>query len=179
MPLVSIIVPVYNVEQYLHKCVDSILRQTYRDFELILVDDGSPDGCGAICDEYAVKDNRVRVIHQKNQGAAAARNRGLNCAEGCYVAFCDSDDQVSPQWLEHLLNASAPDTLPICAYCHHSAELGQAKDLPLSIGEPLARDEYFTFNCHGLAGYLWNALYDNRIIQEQKLRIRERKDRSD
>lgn len=100
--MISVIVPVYNVEPYLRECVDSILAQTYRDFELILVDDGSPDNCGAICDEYAEKDDRIRVIHQQNGGLSAARNAGLDVAMGEYVTFVDSDDQVSPVYLECL-----------------------------------------------------------------------------
>ena len=80
MPMISVIVPVYRVEKYIHRCVDSILAQTYDDFELILVDDGSPDNCGAICDEYAAKDNRVVVIHQENGGLSAARNAGIDWA---------------------------------------------------------------------------------------------------
>ena len=93
-PLISVIVPVYKVEKYLHRCVDSILNQTYRNLEIILVDDGSPDNCGAICDEYAAKDNRIRVIHQENTGVSAARNAGLEACTGEYVAFVDSDDYV-------------------------------------------------------------------------------------
>lgn len=92
MPKLSIIVPVYNVEKYLRKCVDSILNQTLVDFEVILIDDGSPDNCGKICDEYAKKDNRVRVIHKENGGLSSARNRGINIAKGKYITFVDSDD---------------------------------------------------------------------------------------
>lgn len=105
MPEISIIVPVYKAEPYLHRCVDSILAQTFTDFELILVDDGSPDNCGAICDEYAEKDSRVRVIHQDNQGQAAARNHGVDRAVGKLVCFVDSDDAVHPQMLEQLYSA--------------------------------------------------------------------------
>ncbi len=94
MPTVSIIVPVYRTEPYLRRCVDSILAQTYTDFELILVDDGSPDGCPAICDEYAEKDNRVRVIHQKNGGTCKAKNAGIRMATGKYITFTDSDDVI-------------------------------------------------------------------------------------
>ena len=89
---ISVIVPVYNVEKYLCQCVDSILGQTYRDLEVILVDDGSPDGCPRICDEYARKDGRVKVIHKKNGGLSDARNAGLEMAGGEYVIFVDSDD---------------------------------------------------------------------------------------
>lgn len=107
MPEISVIVPVYRAEDYLHACVDSILSQTVSDFELILVDDGSPDGCGAICDDYAARDSRVRVIHQENQGQAAARNHALAVAKGEWVCFVDSDDAVHPQMLERLGQAAA------------------------------------------------------------------------
>ena len=106
MPEISVIVPVYKAEAYLHACIDSILSQTFSGFELILVDDGSPDGCGAICDDYAARDSRVRVIHQKNQGQAAARNHALASAEGEWVCFVDSDDAVHPQMLERLRQAA-------------------------------------------------------------------------
>ena len=107
MPEISVIVPVYKAEDYLHACVDSILSQTVSDFELILVDDGSPDGCGAICDDYAARDSRVRVIHQENQGQAAARNHAFSIAKGEWVCFVDSDDAVHPQMLERLGQAAA------------------------------------------------------------------------
>ena len=100
MAAISVIVPIYKVEAFLHRCVDSILAQTFADFDLVLVDDGSPDGCGAICDDYAARDSRVRVIHQKNQGQAAARNHALAAAKGDWVCFVDSDDAVHPQMLE-------------------------------------------------------------------------------
>lgn len=105
MPTISAIVPVYNARKYIHRCVDSILAQTFTDFELILVDDGSPDSCGAICDEYAAKDSRIRVIHQENQGQAAARNHAVAVARGEWVCFVDSDDMIHPQMLEHLYRA--------------------------------------------------------------------------
>ena len=104
IPKISIIVPVYNVESYLPRCIDSILAQTYTDFELILVDDGSPDNSGAICDEYAAKDSRIRVIHKENGGVSSARNTGLDFASGKYISFVDSDDVVHPQMYEILLS---------------------------------------------------------------------------
>lgn len=97
---ISIIVPIYKVERYLKRCVDSILNQTFTDFELILVDDGSPDNCGRICDEYAEKDNRIYVIHKENGGLSDARNAGLDYATGQYIIFVDSDDFVEPDLLE-------------------------------------------------------------------------------
>ena len=102
MPSISVIVPVYKVEQYLPACVGSILAQTFSDFELILVDDGSPDNCGAMCDAYAEQDPRVRVIHQENGGLSAARNSGIDIAQGEYITFVDSDDLITPQFLNCL-----------------------------------------------------------------------------
>lgn len=101
-PLISIIVPVYKVEPYLHKCVDSILSQTYTHLEIFLVDDGSPDNCGKICDEYAQKDNRIKVIHKKNGGLSDARNVAIDVAKGEYITFVDSDDFVTSDYVETL-----------------------------------------------------------------------------
>lgn len=105
-PKISIIVPVYKVEQYINKCVDSILNQTFKDFEVILIDDGSPDNCGKICDEYANKDERIKVIHKKNGGLSSARNAGLDIAKGEYIGFVDSDDYIEPDMYEILYNLS-------------------------------------------------------------------------
>ncbi|MDD6237531.1 MAG: glycosyltransferase family 2 protein, partial [Clostridiales bacterium] len=100
MPKISVIMPVYNSEQFLRMAVDSVLNQTFEDFELIMVDDGSKDQSGAICDEYAQKDARVKVIHQENGGICAARNTGMKAAEGEYLAFIDNDDEYLPNLLE-------------------------------------------------------------------------------
>lgn len=103
--MISIIVPVYRVESYLSRCVDSLLAQTYTDLEIILIDDGSPDNSSVICDEYARQDARIRVIHQENAGLSAARNVGMRIASGEYIGFVDSDDYVAPQMYEKLLLA--------------------------------------------------------------------------
>lgn len=103
--MVSIIVPIYNVENYLKACLDSILGQTYQDFELILVDDGSPDDCGVICDSYATLDKRVKVIHKENGGVSDARNVGMKEATGEYVLFIDGDDRIHPQMVEVLITS--------------------------------------------------------------------------
>lgn len=102
MPAISVIVPVYKVEPYIHKCVDSILGQTFSDIQVILVDDGSPDTCGDICEEYAKKDERVQVVHKENGGLSDARNAGIPYAKGEYVIFLDSDDYVEKDMLEYL-----------------------------------------------------------------------------
>lgn len=100
MPKISIIVPVYKVEKYLHRCLDSIVAQNFTDWECILVDDGSPDGSGKICDEYAEKDGRFKVFHQENQRVSAARNKGLDNAKGEWIGFVDSDDWVSKDYFQ-------------------------------------------------------------------------------
>ena len=102
MPKISVIVPVYKAEQYLRSCIDSILSQSFSDFELILVDDGSPDNSGAICEEYASKEARIKVLHQTNQGQAAARNHAMKMARGEWICFVDSDDLIHPQMLQLL-----------------------------------------------------------------------------
>lgn len=101
---ISVIVPVYNVEKYLKKCVQSVLDQDFKDFELILVDDGSTDNSGSICDDYALKDSRIRVIHKKNGGLSDARNKGTDCAKGKYITYVDSDDYISKEYLKTLNN---------------------------------------------------------------------------
>lgn len=105
MVKVSIIVPVYRVEKYLRRCLDSLVVQTLREIEIVCVDDGSPDACGEILEEYAVKDHRIRVVHRENGGLSAARNSGLAVATGRYVMFCDSDDYVDADWCERLYRA--------------------------------------------------------------------------
>ncbi|MFA6343015.1 MAG: glycosyltransferase family 2 protein, partial [Fibrobacteraceae bacterium] len=101
-PLISVIIPVYNGESYLRQCIESIQGQTYAPLEIILVDDGSTDGSGKLCDEYGNADSRIQVIHQNNQGLSGARNRGLRQCSGEYIAFVDGDDAVSEDYLEFL-----------------------------------------------------------------------------
>ena len=113
MPKLSVIVPVYNTEKYLRECIDSILAQTFTDFELILVDDGSTDSSGAICDEYAAKDPRIQVIHQENGGATVARRSGVSCARGEYITFVDSDDWISKE-MYVVMMAQQPADIIIC-----------------------------------------------------------------
>ena len=118
MDLISVIVPVYKVEAYLDRCVQSIVDQTYRNLEIILVDDGSPDNSGAICDAWAAKDSRIRVIHKENAGAGAARNTGLDAATGEIVSMVDSDDYLEVHMYEHLLSLMTADVdIAECDIC--------------------------------------------------------------
>ena len=118
MPLVSIIVPIYKVESYLRRCLDSVISQTYVNLEIILVDDGSPDNCPQICDEYAEKDKRVVVIHKKNGGLSDARNAGLDICKGEYISFVDSDDWIDEKYIEILFNLLQTERADIAIINH-------------------------------------------------------------
>lgn len=124
-PLVTIIVPVYNVHAYVGECIESLMHQTYTNLEILLVDDGSTDGSDKLCEEYARKDNRIRVIHQENQGPAAARNAGLDHTKGEYVAFVDSDDVVAPVFVERLyrLLKKYHADISACGYVRESEKM--------------------------------------------------------
>ena len=123
MPLISVIVPVYKAEAYLEACIDSILSQTFPDYEILLVDDGSPDNSGRICEDYAAKYDCISVIHQENQGQAAARNHALPLAKGQWICFVDSDDVIHPQYLQILYDAVIRFQVPIsmCRYVEAAA----------------------------------------------------------
>ncbi|MBO6248600.1 MAG: glycosyltransferase, partial [Bacteroidales bacterium] len=115
MPLISVIIPVFNGESYLRSCLESVLSQTLADFEAIVVDDGSTDGSSRICDEFSARDDRIRVIHQFNQGVSAARNAGLELATGQYIFFIDGDDTIVPETLESLYDAASDGDYDIAA----------------------------------------------------------------
>ena len=123
-PLISVIIPVYNVEKYLNKCIDSILAQTYKNIEIIIIDDGSTDNCGKICDEYALSDNRIKVIHKSNSGVSAARNDGIEISSGDYIVFVDSDDYVTVDYVECLYNGLLENDadMAVCGYVIPDAE---------------------------------------------------------
>lgn len=167
MPEISIIVPVYKVEPYLRRCVDSILNQTFTDFELILVDDGSPDNCGHLCDILAEQDTRIRVIHQDNHGLSVARNAGVDASIGEYVCFVDSDDLVTPDYCERLLELldGTEYDFSYCGVCRF-----QDGELP----KPNNRDEEFnTTNCEYLQAQfeqktefgVWNKLFRSNFVK--------------
>ena len=116
--LVSIIIPVYKVEKYLAQCIESVLSQDYSNIEVILVDDGSPDKCGLICDEFAKKDSRITVIHKQNEGLSSARNSGIDIAKGKYISYIDSDDYISDKYISTMINEFSDNNtdLVICSY---------------------------------------------------------------
>lgn len=169
MPNISIIVPVYKVERFLSRCVDSILSQTFSDFALILVDDGSPDNCGALCDAYATQDSRVRVIHQKNGGLSAARNAGIDAAlaadDGQWLAFVDSDDWVHPQYLQTLYDAAHKTgcLLSVCDLYRTSGEdFPWNGDVQVQVME--ADDFYGAETEEPIATVAWNKLYHRSLF---------------
>lgn len=177
MPLISIIVPVYNVEKYIHRCVDSILSQTYGDFELILVDDGSPDGCGAICDDYAAKDSRIRVIHKENGGLSSARNAGMEIARGKYYLFCDSDDYVSPDWCEQFLKKTVPEEDNYIFGGIHTVRITETGEQVLPSVSPEKEEwsvsDYLMLQSRGVLGFGCNVLYYADVLRMYGLRFSE------
>lgn len=142
--LVTVIVPVFKVEPYIRKCIESITAQTYTNLEIILVDDGSPDSCGSICDAYAETDSRITVIHKRNGGLSDARNAGLECMHGAYVAFVDSDDYVAPEYIERLYAALKENRadVSVCA----EAFVGERPDGSTFPMKRLLRDFIGTIN---------------------------------
>ncbi|MGN0245888.1 MAG: glycosyltransferase family 2 protein [Lachnospiraceae bacterium] len=175
-PTISIIVPVYNVEKYLSRCIQSILCQTFSDFELILVDDGSKDHSRAICEEFSKRDSRISVIHKENGGVASARNAALRIAVGQYVMFCDSDDYVSPDWVQQLYSV-------VCSYANAFVNCNAwtvASDgnmvLRCDVENPnkiIRMNSYFDLYVSSLDSSLWNKIYSGEIIRERQLRFNE------
>ena len=171
MAAISVIVPVYKVESYLHRCVGSILAQSFSDFELILVDDGSPDRCPQLCDEYARQDRRIHVIHQENGGLSAARNAGIDWvfqnSQSLWLAFVDSDDWVSPDYLRLLYQAAAETGCRLSA-CGLARTAGE--ELPPAtqgaIRKLRAEDYYCSKTIHGgVTAVAWNKLYHRSLFE--------------
>ena len=176
MPEISVIVPVYKVEQFLHRCVDSILCQSFQDFELILVDDGSPDNCGALCEAYAAQDSRICVIHQKNGGLSAARNTGIDYvmanSNSHWLAFVDSDDWVHPDYLK-VLYSTAEQTLCKISACGFFRTEGESfpreQDFAVFC---LSADDYYCGQFHdGVTAVAWNKLYHRSLFKKLRYPI--------
>ena len=172
MDKISVVVPVYNVEKYLRKCIDSIINQTYKNLEIILVDDGSPDKCGEICDEYAKKDDRIKVIHKKNAGVSSARNDGIDNATGEYIIFVDSDDWLEDNAIEIMvdkLNEYDYD----CVFCNFYMNTKKDKKVRDFLDENYKNDDIYNniFKIINLPNFNspWSKLFKAKIIKENNL----------
>jgi glycosyltransferase involved in cell wall biosynthesis len=177
---VSIIIPIYNAEKYLQRCIESLLRQTYKNLEIILVDDGSTDGSFSICDDYSKKDFRIRVISSENCGQGAARNKGLDLATGRYISFVDADDVLKDDAIEMLLTIAEKDQFDIVAgsyfrvdkevkissssYCSGKIERNGCKE---------DRKRYNLYKTTSSFGYVWGKLYRRAFLNKYKLRFSE------
>lgn len=174
MPKISIIVPVFKVEKYIHRCLDSIINQTFSDWECILIDDGSPDNSGKICDEYAEKDTRFRVIHQENQGVSAARNAGLDAAKGEWIGFVDSDDWIASEYVEVLTDNK--DNIDILMFSNEILYDDGGKTILILENKLLTNQIEFedyilslknrNYQNWEFFGYVWNKCYRRDIIQQ-------------
>ena len=168
MPEISIIVPVYKVEKYLDRCVEAILEQTYTDFELILVDDGSPDNCPIICDSWANKDSRIKVIHKENGGAGQARNVGFCNASGAYIGFVDADDWLTKDMYEylHTLIVKENADVAMCNFTRNSKELeSDTLNEEIKILDSKGIQEFFyRINGEPSNYAIWNRLYKKEVL---------------
>ena len=175
-PLVSIIVPIYNAEKTIGRCIDSILNQTYKEFELILMDDGSMDTSGEICDEYAEKDGRIRVIHKENSGVSDTRNQGIDAARGEYLQFPDSDDWITPDATGLFIRAAAESQcdMVIADFYRVIGERVSKKE-SIEADGLMGKIEYAENMMKNPAdfyyGVLWNKLYKRSVIEEYNLRM--------
>lgn len=174
-PLISVVVPVYGVEKYLKKCVESILHQTYQNLEILLVDDGSPDYCPLICDRYAKEDPRVRVIHKANGGLSSARNAGIEASSGEYIGFIDGDDSVEPDMLEQLERACSESgaEIAVCDYFLERSDGSQIFPVDRVPDEILTGDQaldQFLRNGFVYLVIAWNKLYARKLFFNNDIR---------
>lgn len=167
VPTISVIIPIYGVERYLRECLDSVVHQSYRDLEILLIDDGSPDSCGAICDEYAARDDRIRVFHQKNGGAANAKNTGLRAARGEFLAFLDGDDYLELGAYELMLSAMTAAKADVIQCSFRDVFANKTRDRVM-VPE---RCEYATIEflrrylTDWTCGLLWDKLYRRSLFE--------------
>ena len=172
-PKISVIVPVYNAEKYLKRCIDSILSQTFADFELLLIDDGSTDSSGIICDEYAKADARTRAFHKENGGVSSARNLGLENACGQYLAFADSDDWVDSGWLEDFMAYIGEyDILFQHSYWHNPNGTVEKRDFHLSDGMSY-REKIIALYPTYTIGFIWATFFKMSIVNQFNIRFNE------
>ncbi len=163
MPKISVIVPVYKVESYLDRCVESILAQTFGDFELILVDDGSPDNCPALCDAWAQRDSRIKVIHKENGGLSDARNVGFAASEGQWITFIDSDDYAHPKMLQALYDGATKLGAKV-SVCGFSKTRGEPLADPTELTATLRPAEDFYLQRNVNATVAWGKLYHRSVV---------------
>lgn len=172
--LVSIIIPVYNVQSFLKECLDSVLNQTYERIEIILVDDGSTDESGKICDIYQQKDSRIIVIHKKNGGLSDARNAGIEKASGEYYAFIDSDDFVHKEYIKSLLTACIENQsdISVCGYFEYidDSKMKEIKNIECSFSNIEAVSDFLHEN-NSVKVMTWNKLYHKRVFQKNNVRF--------
>lgn len=172
-PLISVILPVYNVERYIHKCVDSILAQSYKNLEIILVDDGSTDNSGKICDEYALKDSRIKIIHKLNGGVCSARNQGLDIAKGDFIAFVDPDDYLLTDMYYNLIAIIQMEKADIVVCKQQDiGENGTSVNVKFPSNTNFVYKEYYDW-FKDLIEYdsldvLWNKLFNRRILEKHR-----------
>lgn len=166
--MISVIVPVYNVEKYLNRCIDSIINQTYTDLEIILVDDGSTDSSGSICDEYAQKDERIKVIHKENGGLSDARNTGVAAATGDYVSFIDSDDYIEPDMMELLITTIGDCDMSMCGMYHEYPNHVESHYNSETMSFKTDGISAFALILEGriLSGYMCNRLIKSEIVKK-------------
>lgn len=160
---ISVIVPVYKVEAYLKRCVESILNQTYKNLEVILINDGSPDNSGKLCDDFANKDNRVIVIHKKNEGSSCARNAGLDRAKGDYIAFVDSDDHINPSMIETMLNCAIENKLDVVEIIPKKSNSSTVSDNSFLIQDQVTASKRIIETA---AFAVWRRLYKTSVISD-------------
>ena len=170
-PLISVIIPVYKVEDYLEKCINSVINQTYTNLEIILVDDGSTDDSPKICDEYAKKDNRIKVIHKENGGLSDARNKGIEIASGEYIGFVDSDDWILPNMYEVLLRNLIKNNadISVCNLIRSKDDIKDIKNKKIKIkvyNQEKYLNKFFKINSQTCEYYAWNKLYKKNIIEK-------------
>lgn len=172
MPLISVVIPVYNADRYLEKCLDSVIRQTYSNLQIILVDDGSTDNSAQICRRYAEEDRRIQIICQKNQGVSAARNVGIERAEGCYIGFVDADDWIHPDMYRHLLEIMEKYDADIstveCLKTFGEDGCEQEKiNIRVLEQEEFAK-AFFKIGSQKILYYIWNRLYKREILEKHQ-----------
>jgi len=171
IPLISVIVPVYKAESYLVECLESIICQTYKNLEIILIDDGSPDNCGKICDKYAQKDNRITVIHKANGGPSSARNIGLDIAKGEYIAFVDSDDYIALNMYDELINIAEKENADIVICGLHLVRKDGIRLFEKSL-EGLDNDEIrYRFLTNGYPCYMCNKIHKAHLFRDVRFPI--------